>query len=237
MYRYGMGYGMFYDPTYILMFLAAVIALAASAYCKSTMKHYSKIRVSTGTTGAEATEKILHAAEIYDVELYRLGGTGSSFYRYDRTIHLSENLCYESSVTAVATAAHECGHAIQHARGYTVNRVINLLNPAMQLSSNAAIPIFFLGLIFSLEPLQTVGILMFVVVVLFQLLSLPSEFNASHRAVVMLVTTGILRTDEEIKGARKVLRAAAFTYIAALAGALLQLLRLIILSGGRRRND
>ncbi len=234
---YGMGYRMYFDPTYVLVLIAALIALAASGYCTSTMRRYSRARISSGVTGQEAVERVLHAARIYDVGLYRLGGTGSSFYRYDKTIHLSEDLFAQPSITAVATAAHECGHAMQHASGYVVNRVINFLNPVVQISSNAAIPIFILGLIFSLEPLQTLGIILFGAVVVFQLLTLPCEMNASRRAIAMLKSTGIVRTEEEIRGAKKVLFAAGLTYVAALAGALLQLLRLIILSGGRRRDD
>ena len=166
----------------------------------------------------------------------QMGGRGISFYRYDKTVNLSAELFHQSSITAVATAAHECGHAMQHASGYGVNRLINLLNPVMQISSNAAIPVFILGLIFSLEILQTVGIVLFSVVVVFQLVTLPSEFNASRRAMVMLQNTGILRTEEEVRGARKVLIAAGLTYVAALAGALLQLMRLVILAGGRDRD-
>ena len=234
---YGMGYGMFFDPTYVLVLIAALIALAASGYCTSTMRKYRRVRIMSGVNGQEAVERVLHAAGIYDVGLYPLRGTGSSFYRYDKTIHLSEDLLRQPSITAVATAAHECGHAMQHASGYVVNRLINLVNPVVQISSNAAIPIFILGLVFSLEPLQTLGILLFGAVVVFQLLTLPCEINASRRAIVMLKNTGIVRTEEEIRGAKKVLFAAGLTYVAALAGALLQLLRLIILSGGRRRDD
>ncbi|NCB91622.1 MAG: zinc metallopeptidase [Clostridia bacterium] len=236
MYRYGMGYGMFFDPTYILVILAAVIAMAASAYCRSVMSRYSRMRVSTGTTGQEAAERVLHAAGIYDVGIRQMGGRGISFYRYDKTVNLSDELFHQPSITAVATAAHECGHAMQHASGYVVNRAINLVNPVMQLSSNAAIPIFILGLILSFRPLQTLGIVLFCVVVAFQLLTLPSEFNASRRAVVMLQSTGIIQTEEEVRGVKKVLIAAALTYVAALASALLQLLRLIILAGGRNRD-
>ena len=224
---YGYGFGRFLDPTYILVILAGVIALAASAYCNSTMSRYS---------GQEAAERVLHAAGIFDVGVRQMGGRGISFYRYDKTVNLSAELFHQSSITAVATAAHECGHAMQHASGYGVNRLINLLNPVMQISSNAAIPVFILGLIFSLEILQTVGIVLFSVVVVFQLVTLPSEFNASRRAMVMLQNTGILRTEEEVRGARKVLIAAGLTYVAALAGALLQLMRLVILAGGRDRD-
>ena len=231
---YGYGFGRFLDPTYILVILAGVIALAASAYCNSTMSRRN--RISTGVTGQEAAERVLHAAGIFDVGVRQMGGRGISFYRYDKTVNLSAELFHQSSITAVATAAHECGHAMQHASGYGVNRLINLLNPVMQISSNAAIPVFILGLIFSLEILQTVGIVLFSVVVVFQLVTLPSEFNASRRAMVMLQNTGILRTEEEVRGARKVLIAAGLTYVAALAGALLQLMRLVILAGGRDRD-
>lgn len=233
---YGYGFGRFLDPTYILVILAGVIALAASAYCNSTMSRYSRNRISTGVTGQEAAERVLHAAGIFDVGVRQMGGRGISFYRYDKTVNLSAELFHQSSITAVATAAHECGHAMQHASGYGVNRLINLLNPVMQISSNAAIPVFILGLIFSLEILQTVGIVLFSVVVVFQLVTLPSEFNASRRAMVMLQNTGILRTEAEVRGARKVLIAAGLTYVAALAGALLQLMRLVILAGGRDRD-
>lgn len=233
---YGYGFGRFLDPTYILVILAGVIALAASAYCNSVMSRYSRNRISTGVTGQEAAERVLHAAGIFDVGVRQMGGRGISFYRYDKTVNLSAELFHQSSITAVATAAHECGHAMQHASGYGVNRIINLLNPVMQISSNAAIPIFILGLIFSLEILQTIGIVLFSVVVVFQLVTLPSEFNASRRAMVMLQNTGILRTEEEVRGARKVLIAAGLTYVAALAGALLQLMRLVILAGGRDRD-
>lgn len=231
-----MFYGMFYDPTYVLVMIAAVIALAASGYCTSVMNRYSRMRISSGVTGRQAAEMVLHSAGIYDVTIWKMTGMGSSFYRYDKTIHLSSELFEQPSITAVATAAHECGHAMQHAGGYVVNRVMNTIRPVVQISSNAAIPIFILGLIFSLEPLQKVGILLFCGVVLIQLLSLPCEFNASRRAVAMLGQTGILRTEEEMRGARKVLFAAGLTYVAALAGSLLQLLRLIIISGGRDRD-
>ena len=231
-----MFYGMFYDPTYVLVIIAAVIALAASGYCTSVMNRYSRMRISSGVTGRQAAQMVLHSAGIHDVTIRKMTGRGSSFYRYDKTIHLSSELFEQPSITAVATAAHECGHAMQHASGYVVNRVMNTIRPVVQISSNAAIPIFILGLIFSLEPLQKIGILLFCGVVLIQLLSLPCEFNASRRAVAMLGQTGILRTEEEMRGARKVLFAAGLTYVAALAGSLLQLLRLIIISGGRDRD-
>ncbi|MBS6196606.1 MAG: zinc metallopeptidase [Clostridiales bacterium] len=233
---FGYGFGRYFDPTYVLVILAAVIALGASAYCNSVMKRYSRTRILSGVTGQEAAEQVLHRAGIYDVGVRQMGGRGVSFYRYDKTVNLSQELFFQPSITAVATAAHECGHAMQHATGYVVNRLINVVNPAMQISSSAAIPVFILGLIFSLRPLQTLGIVLFCVVVVFQLLTLPSEFNASRRAIAMLRSTGILQTEEEVRGARKVLTAAALTYVAALAGSILQLLRLIILSGGRDRD-
>lgn len=233
-YRYG--FGRFFDPTYALVLLAGLIAVAASVYCNSTMKRYSNYRISTGVTGQEAAERVLRAAGIFDVGVRQMSGRGISFYRYDKTVNLSAELFHQPSITAVATAAHECGHAMQHASGYAVNRLINLINPAMQLGSSAAIPIFILGLIFSWKPLQMTGIILFCVVVVFQLLTLPSEFNASRRAMTMLRSTGILQTEEEVRGARKVLIAAGLTYVAALAGAILQLMRLLIISGGRDRD-
>lgn len=233
---YPFGFGWYYDPTYVLVIVAALIALAASGYCSSVMKKYSRVGLYSRITGGQAVQEVLHAAGIYDVGLYPLNGQGSSFYRYDKTIHLSADLMNQSSVTAVATAAHECGHAMQHAAGYLPNRIITAINPVMQISSGAAIPIFILGLLFSLRPLQTLGILLFAVVVIFQLVTLPSEFNASRRAVAMLKSTGIIQTQEEEQGVRRVLTAAGLTYVAALAGALLQLLRLMILAGGRDRD-
>ena len=230
------GWPMFYDPTYFLVVLSGILAIGASLYCNSVLRKYSRIQVRSGVTGRQAAEQVLQAAGIYDVSIQQMGGVGISFYRYDKSVHLSNELYHQSSITAVATAAHECGHAIQHHTGYTINRLIQAINPVMQLGSGLALPIFFLGLLFSFEFLQTAGIVLFLVVVVFQLLTLPSEFNASNRAVAMLQSTGILTTQEEIKGAKKVLFAAGLTYVAALAEALLQLLRLIILSGGRDRD-
>lgn len=229
-------YRYYYDPTYILVILAGILAMAASTYCNSVLSQYSKRRIGTGITGAQTAERVLHAAGIYDVSIQQMKGVGVSFYRYDKSVHLSSELYHQSSITAVATAAHECGHAMQHATGYFANQLIQFLHPVMNISSNLAFPIFIMGLIFSFKPLLTIGIMLFVVVVVFQLVTLPSEFNASRRAVSMLQNTGILTTEEEVRGAKKVLFAAALTYVAALAGAILQLLRLIILAGGRDRD-
>lgn len=234
----GMPYGMYYyDATYMLVVLAAVISLAASAYCKHVLNRYSQVRVYSGMTGRQTAERVLYAAGIHDVRIEQMNGVGISFYRYDKSVHLSNELYGQPSITAVATAAYECGHAMQHNTGYIFNRMISALHPAMQLCSNAAIPLFMMGLIFSLEALQTLGIILFSVVVVFQLVTLPSEFNASRRAIAMLKSTGILQSQEEVQAAQKVLFAAALTYVAALANALLQLLRLILLSGRRNNRD
>lgn len=234
----GMPFGMYYyDSTYVLILLAVVISLIASGYCKHVLNRYSQIRVHSGTTGSQTAQRVLYAAGIRDVTIHQMSGIGVSFYRYDKSVHLSNELFSQPSITAVATAAHECGHAMQHQSGYIFNRMISALHPVMRLSSNAAIPLFMMGLIFSLEPLQLLGIALFSVVVVFQLVTLPSEFNASRRAITMLKSTGILQTQEEIQGAQKVLFAAAMTYVAALANALLQLLRLLILSGRRNNRD
>ena len=227
-----------FDPTYMLVLLGVVICMLASARMNSTFNRYSRVRNHSGMTGREAAERILYSSGIRDVRVEHVSGNLTDHYDpKNKVLRLSDATYNSSSVAALGVAAHECGHAMQHASGYVVNRLINLVNPVVQISSNAAIPIFILGLIFSLEPLQTLGILLFSAVVIFQLLTLPCEINASRRAIVMLKNTGIVRTEEEIRGAKKVLFAAGLTYVAALAGALLQLLRLIILSGGRRRDD
>lgn len=234
---YGRPYGMYYDSTYIFVIIAAIITMIASAYCKRVMNHYSCEYIRTGVTGQQTAERVLQAAGIYDVRICQMSGVGISFYRYDKSVNLSQELFHQSSITAVATAAHECGHAMQHHTGYVFNRMISFLNPAVRLSSNAAMPIFFMGLIFSLDPLVMLGIILFGVVVIFQLVTLPSEFNASRRAIAMLKSTGILVTEEEVRGAQKVLFAAAMTYVAALANALLQLLRLLAIAGRGKRRD
>ena len=231
------GYGYYWDPTYFLVLVGLVLCLGASALVNSTMRKYSKVRNMRGLTGAEAARNILNREGLYNVQIECLNSDDGDHYdpRTD-TVRLSYNNFNGTSVTAVSVAAHECGHAIQHNINYAPLNIRSAIVPVANIGSSLSWPIFLLGLILSIPALTTAGIVLFSLAVLFQLVTLPVEFNASSRALKMLESTGILNADEN-KGARKVLTAAALTYVAALASSILQLLRLIILSGGRRRDD
>jgi Zn-dependent membrane protease YugP len=232
-YRYGF-YGM--DWTYLLVLAGLVLSLAAQAKLKGTVARYRNIRSASGLTGAQTAQRILYAAGITDVQIVPISGSLTDHYDpSSRRVCLSEDVYNRTSLVSVGVAAHECGHAIQHARNYAPLSIRSAIVPAANLGSSLAWPVFLAGLIFSLRPLLTAGIVLFSLAVLFQLVTLPVELNASARALNMLESTGILGRDEK-RGARKVLTAAALTYVAALASSILQLLRLIILSGGRRRD-
>lgn len=234
------GYGFYFDPTYILVVIGAVICLAASAKVKSTFNRYNKVRSMSGMTGAEAAERILHSAGIYDVTVQHISGNLTDHYDpRNKTLSLSDSTYSSASVAAVGVAAHECGHAIQHQTNYAPLNLRSAIVPVANLGSTIAWPLILIGLFFTSSTgtfLINLGIICFSLAVLFQLVTLPVEFNASSRAVKILESTGILGADE-LQGTRKVLGAAALTYVAGAASAILQLLRLIILFGGRGRND
>lgn len=227
---YGYGYGYYgFDWTYVLLIIGMLLSLAASTRLKSTFSYYRKIRSASGLTGAETAERILRAAGITDVHVRAISGSLTDHYDpRTKTVSLSEDIYDKTSLAAVGVAAHECGHAIQHAIGYAPLEFRSAIVPVANFGSTLSWPLFLIGL-FS-------GIVLFSLAVLFQLVTLPVEINASSRALKMLQSTGILGSDET-KGARKVLTAAAMTYVAALAASILQLLRLLILAGGRRRDD
>ena len=231
------GYGYYWDPTYFLVLVGLVLCLGASALVNSTMRKYSKVRNMRGLTGAEAARNILNREGLYNVQIECLNSDDGDHYdpRTD-TVRLSYNNFNGTSVTAVSVAAHECGHAIQHAIGYAPLEFRSAIVPVANFGSTLSWPLFLIGLFSGIRPLVTAGIVLFSLAVLFQLVTLPVEINASSRALKMLQSTGILGTDET-RGARKVLTAAAMTYVAALAASILQLLRLLILAGGRRRDD
>lgn len=232
---HGYGYGFYYDRTYILLVIGALISLIASAKLKSTFAKYKTVRSACGLTGAQAALHILRAAGITDVQVRPVSGSLTDHYDpRNKTVNLSRDVYDKTSLAALGVAAHECGHAIQHAVQYKPLELRGAIVPLVNLGSTLSWPLFFLGLIMSIEPLITAGILLFSLAVLFQLVTLPVEINASARALEMLENTGILG-HEENRGARKVLTAAALTYVAALLSSILQLLRLILLSG--RRND
>ena len=234
MYGYGYyGWGM--DPTILLLVIGMLLSLAASAKLRSTFAVYKKVRSHSGITGAEAAQRILRAAGITDVQVVPIRGSLTDHYDpRTKTVSLSEDIYGRNSLAAVGVAAHECGHAIQDAINYAPLNIRCSHCHLPQIWFPAFRPLFIAGLIFSIDPLVTLELFVSLAV-LFQLVTLPVEINASSRALKMLESTGILGADEK-KGARKVLTAAALTYVAALAASILQLLRLIILAGGRDRD-
>ncbi len=236
-YGYGYGYGL--DPTMILVLIGVVITLWAQWRVNSAFSKYSRIRSSTGMTGAEAAQQLLQSQGIYDVRVQRVGGSLTDHYDpRTKTVNLSDDVFNVSSVAAIGVAAHECGHAIQDNVGYVPLRIRGNLVPVANIGSRLSWPLILIGLLISGlgSPLVEIGIIMFSLAVLFQLVTLPVEFDASARAVRLLDAEGILAGDE-VSGTRKVLHAAALTYVAAAATSILQLLRLVILFGGRRRDD
>lgn len=236
-YRHFYGYGYGFDYTYILLIIGAVICLLASAKMQSTYKKYGKVRAMSGMTGAEVAERILRINGIMDVQIEHVAGNLSDHYDPRRKVlRLSEGVYNSNSVSAIGVAAHECGHALQHHYGYGPLVLRSIMVPVVNIGSTLAFPVIILGIILSsFEFLVPIGILLFSLTVVFALITLPVEFNASKRAVTVLSEQGILY-DEEIKGAKKVLSAAAMTYVASAVSAILQLLRLWILYGGKRRD-
>lgn len=229
-------YGYYWDPTYILLVIGMLLSLAASARVKSTFAIYSRVRSASGMTGAEAARRILHMAGITDVMVVPVSGSLTDHYDpRSKKLALSQDVYDKTSVAAIGVAAHECGHAIQHQVNYAPLSLRTAIVPAANIGSSLSWPLFLAGLIFSIRPLLTLGIVLFSLAVLFQLVTLPVELNASSRALKMLGNSGMLGNDE-LRSAKKVLAAAALTYVAALAASVLQLLRLIILAGGKDRD-
>lgn len=230
----------YFDPTYILLIIGAVICLFASARVNSTYNKYSKYKSASGLTGAEAAERILHSQGIYDVEIRHVRGNLTDNYNpITKVLSLSDATYGNSSVAAVGVAAHECGHAMQHAKGYAPISIRSALVPFANWGSRLSWILIIAGIFIggnSSQLIINIGIFAFSLAVLFQLVTLPVEFNASSRAMEVLEATGILGTSE-LKYTRKVLSAAAMTYVAAAASSLLQLLRLVILFGGGRNRD
>lgn len=231
---------LYWDPTYILVIIGAIICMVASAGVKSTFNKYSRYRSMSGMTGAQAAERILRAAGIMDVQIRYVSGSLTDHYNpSSKTLNLSDTVCNSNSVAAVGVAAHECGHAIQHARGYVPLRLRSAFVPVANFGSALAWPVILIGAFMNNSMSMTIiniGIILFSFAVLFQLITLPVEFDASRRAMMMLREQGILG-EQELSKTGKVLRAAALTYVASAAAAILQLLRVILLFGGRRNDD
>ena len=231
----GMGWG--FDGTYVLIILAFLISALVSAKMNATFSKYSKVRSYCGLTGAQAAQRILSSAGIYDVRIEHVSGKLTDHYDpSNKVLRLSDAVYGNTSIAAIGVAAHECGHAVQHARNYVPLSVRSAIVPVANFGSQLSWPLFLAGLIFSFRPLLMIGILLFCAALLFQIVTLPVEFNASSRALNILSSAGLLQ-GEENEGAQKVLRAAALTYVAGAAASILQLLRLIVLFGGRGRDD
>ena len=227
----------YYDPTYMLIVISALISLIEQFLVNSRFSKYSRVRSRSGMTGAQAAERILQSQGIYDVAIQRVSGKLTDHYDpRNKTLNLSDAVYASTSVAAVGVAAHECGHAIQHARGYAPLSFRSALVPVANIGSQLSWLFIILGIFFGgSHTLIMIGILMFSAAVLFQLVTLPVEFNASGRALKLLSETGILQKDE-VSDTRKVLSAAALTYVAAATTAVLQLLRLLRLFGGNDRD-
>ncbi|MGI6687086.1 MAG: zinc metallopeptidase [Christensenellales bacterium] len=229
---------MFYDSTMLLLLPALLLALLAQSWMKSAYNKYSKIRTQAGIPASQAVQKILYDNGNYEVSVIPTQGTLTDHYDPRKEVlSLSEGVYDSASVAALGIAAHEAGHAMQKKDGYAALSLRTLAVPAVNFGSALSMPIFILGLVMSWQPLLTVGIALFALTVLFSLITLPVEFNASRRAIQMLNASGLITREEEA-GVRKVLTAAAMTYVASAIGALLQLFRLILLSkGASRRRD
>ena len=227
------GFDIYY---FILIIPALLFGLWAQSQVKINYEKYSKIRTMRGMTGAEVAELILQQNGIYDVEVRHISGNlTDNFNPKNKTINLSDGVYGSSSIAALGVAAHEAGHAVQHAVNYKPIRIREMIIPVTQIGSWLYLPIIMLGFVFASQYLVNLGIILFSFIAIFQLATLPVEFNASDRAIKTLEGSGILYGDE-ITGAKKVLKAAALTYVAALVSSLAQLLRLILIFGGRRRD-
>lgn len=223
---------------YMLYYATGVImipVLLFSFYCqikvKRAFRRYSSVHAMCGMTGAQAAARLLQLNGITDVQIRQIGGTLTDYYDpKNKEICLSGDVYNATSVAAIGVACHEAGHACQHAQGYAPLKIRNAAIPATRIGFSLGIPLVLLGMVFTWRPLIMVGIVLYALVALFQLLTLPVEFNASRRALQTIESNQFL-TEQEYRGAKKVLTAAALTYVAALASALATLLRLLLLAG------
>lgn len=228
------GYGGFYriDPTMILLIPAILLTLYAQFKVSSTTNRFFNVRSSRGYTGEETARRILDSNGLFNVRIEMVRGRLSDHYDpRSKVLRLSQDVYSGTSITSVAVAAHECGHAIQHAHGYAPLNIRSSLVPVVNFASNMSWIFIMLGFITSGRFLQ-IGILLFSASVLFQIVTLPVEFNASSRALTQLISLGIV-DDREVRQSRKVLQAAALTYVAAAVTAILQLLRLVMIANSR----
>ena len=229
-------YHYYYDPTYLLVIIGALICMAASANVSHTYRKYSSMGTARGLASQEVAAQMLREAGITDVRIERIAGNLTDHYDpRNKVLRLSDSVYGSSSVAAVGVAAHECGHAIQHKVGYVPIKIRNAIVPVVNLGSKLSWPVIILGLIMGSFGVLKIGILLFALTLAFQVVTLPVEFIASGRALRVLKSRGLLY-DRELSGARKVLGAAAMTYVTSTISTILQLLRLVLLFG-RRSED
>lgn len=228
------GMGMFYDPTMMILIPAILFTMYAQFKVSSTTNRFFRIKSRSGYNGQQTTERILAANGVRDVRIVPIRGTLTDHYDPRRKVlRLSEEVYYGTSITSVAVAAHECGHALQHAYGYKPLEIRGAIVPVVNFASSLSWILIFVGLFFSgNNTMLQIGILMFSATVIFQLITLPVEFNASSRALVQLQDLGIVDSGEA-RDSRKVLSAAAMTYVAAALTAILQLARLLLIANNR----
>lgn len=224
----------YFDWTMLILIPGLILAFVAQSMVSSAFHKYSRVGARCGLTGAQVAQRMLAAEGVTDVEIEQIGGNLSDHYDpRSNVLRLSRDVFQSDSISALGVAAHEAGHALQQRDGYAPLQLRSAIVPVVNIGSNLSWPIFLVGLIFSWEPLITAGIVLFSLAVVFALITLPVEFNASRRAVAALEGDGFLASDE-ITGVKKVLTAAAMTYVASALGAILQLLRLLVLSGRTR---
>ena len=231
------GYGYYMDAGLVLVLIAGIFSVIASLRVNSTFKKFSSMRTGRNITGEQAARRILDSNGLYDVRIERVGGELTDHYDPKaNVIRLSDSVHSSTSVAAVGVAAHEAGHAVQHATNYKPIQLRNAIVPVANIGSMAGPYLVILGLLLSYGALAYAGIAFFSLAVLFQLVTLPVEFNASRRAIATLSNGGYLESDE-VPAVKKVLGAAAMTYVAAAAVSIMQLLRLLMLVGSRRNDD
>ncbi len=229
-------YGWYFDYYYVILVIPVfIISLIIQAKMKSTFKKFSQIGNARGISGAQAAEMVLRYYNIQDVRIERINGSLTDCYDpINKVIKLSDTVYGSSSIAAVGVACHEAGHAAQHAEKYLPIKIRNSILPVCNMGSHLSLPLIIIGIFLSFPQLVWVGIGFFAFTSIFQIVTLPVEFNASNRALHVVEATGILSYEEK-RGAGKVLKMAAMTYVAALAVSLAQLLRLILRYGGNRR--
>ena len=225
------------DYTYLIILPAFLFGLYAQMKVSSTFSKYQSVQSSRGVTGAQAARRILDDNGLYDVAVVKIcGNLPDNFNPKTRTVSLSGSVYGSTSVAAIGVAAHECGHAVQHATGYTPIKIRSALVPVTNFGSSAGFVILLVGMLFGSYPIAMLGVLLYSLMAVFQAVTLPVEFNASKRALATLEASGML-VGEELKMSRSVLSAAAMTYVAALVSSLATILRLLLIVGSSRRRD